>query len=80
MWTGYNGKLRVGVLPCALFASGHTFFVQHKYAELDLEPYVAHATFQYSGTPGKRHRFREEMLFDDPPEYYDHPQGFVVIE
>ncbi|GIL83523.1 hypothetical protein Vretimale_10343 [Volvox reticuliferus] len=80
LWLGYDGKLRVGVLPCALFASGHTFFVQHKYRELGLEPYVAHATFQYSGTPGKRHRFREEMLFDDPPEYYNHPRGFVAID
>ncbi|KXZ43660.1 hypothetical protein GPECTOR_83g272 [Gonium pectorale] len=80
LWKGYDGKLTVGVLPCALFASGHTFFVQRKYAELGQEPYVAHATFQYSGTPGKRHRFREALLFDDPPEYFDHPKGFVAID
>ncbi|GFR51919.1 hypothetical protein Agub_g14403 [Astrephomene gubernaculifera] len=80
LWKGYEGKLTVGVLPCALFASGHTFFVQRKYSELGLEPYVAHATFQYSGTPGKRHRFREAMLFDDPPEYYDDAKGFVTID
>ncbi|PNW80858.1 hypothetical protein CHLRE_07g332500v5 [Chlamydomonas reinhardtii] len=80
LWKGYDGKLTVGVLPCALFASGHTFFVQRKYAELGLEPYVAHATFQYSGTPGKRHRFREFMLFEDPPEYYNHENGFVTID
>lgn len=55
---GYNGKLTVGVLPSSLFCSGHTFFVQRKYEEYGLTPYVAHATFQYSGTPGKRHRFR----------------------
>lgn len=45
---------------------------QRKYEELGLQPYVAHATFQYSGTPGKRNRFREAMLFEDPPEYYNH--------
>lgn len=28
LWKGYMGELTVGVLPCALFASGHTFFVQ----------------------------------------------------
>ncbi|KAG2496814.1 hypothetical protein HYH03_005220 [Edaphochlamys debaryana] len=80
LWKGYEGKLTVGVLPSSIFASGHVFFVQKKYEEYGLEPYVAHATFQYSGTPGKRHRFREFMLFDDPPEYYDHPVGFVEID
>jgi hypothetical protein len=35
---------------------------------------------RYSGTPGKRNRFREFMLFDDPPEYYDHPKGFIYIK
>lgn len=60
--------------PCCLLPP------QRKYAELGLEPYVAHATFQYSGTPGKRHRFREFMLFEDPPEYYNHENGFVTIE
>ncbi|KAG1675655.1 hypothetical protein FOA52_002364 [Chlamydomonas sp. UWO 241] len=78
LFKGDQGKLTMGVLPVALFASGHTFFVQRKYQELGLEPYVAHATFQYSGTPGKRHRFREFMLFDDPPEYYNDPAGYVV--
>ncbi len=53
--------------------------VQHKYQEFGLQPYVAHATFQYSGTPGKRHRFREAMLFEDPPDYYDHSKGFITM-
>ena len=55
----------------------HTVFTQHKYEEYGLKPYVAHATFQYSGTPGKRNRFREALLWDDPPEYFDHPKGFI---
>uniref|UniRef100_A0A7R9V221 Nucleotide-diphospho-sugar transferase domain-containing protein n=1 Tax=Chlamydomonas euryale TaxID=1486919 RepID=A0A7R9V221_9CHLO len=80
LFKGDNGKLTMGVLPVSIFASGHTFFVQRKYQELGLQPYVAHATFQYSGTPGKRHRLREHMLFDDPPEYYDDPRGFVSME
>ena len=28
LWYGYNNKLIVGILPCALFASGQMFFVQ----------------------------------------------------
>ncbi|MEW5317003.1 MAG: hypothetical protein WDW38_008337 [Sanguina aurantia] len=137
LWRGYDQKLTFGVLPCALFASGHVFFVQvrrsphpeavvrcaaavragshasacgqhaclstwrlisalcehfdpppapppapsppqHKAEELGLQPYVAHATFQYSGTPGKRHRFREALLWEDPPEYFDHHKGFIT--
>ena len=61
MW---DGKLLMGILPCATFASGHTYFVQHLAARHKLEPYVVHATFQYSGTPGKRHRMREALLWD----------------
>lgn len=39
--------------------------------QLNLKPYAVHTTFQYAGTPGKRHRLREGMLFYDPPEYYN---------
>lgn len=35
-----------------------TCALQRKYQELGLAPYMVHATFQYSGTPGKRHRLR----------------------
>jgi hypothetical protein len=76
-----QGTLRVGILPVATFASGHTFFVQRLHEKLKLKPYVVHATFQFSGTDGKRHRMREAMLWDvDPPEYYDPPGGFLVFE
>ncbi|KAF5842793.1 hypothetical protein DUNSADRAFT_5165 [Dunaliella salina] len=37
------------------------------------------ACFQYSGTPGKRHRMREFMLWEDPPSYFDHPKGFINL-
>jgi len=79
LFKGYHGKLTVGILPVAQFASGHVFFVQRKHEEFGLQPYVAHATFQYSGTPGKRHRFREAMLFEDEPAYYDPPRGFIAL-
>jgi hypothetical protein len=44
---------------------------------LAAQPYAVHATFQFAGTPGKRHRLRESMLFEDPPDYFDHPVGFI---
>ena len=61
---GYDGKFLFGILPVATFCSGHTFFVQRMPEKLGLDPYVAHATYQYSGTPGKRHRFREALLWN----------------
>ena len=65
MWPprGYDGTLRMGVLPVALFASGHTFFVQRLHERLGLPVIAVHATFQFSGTPGKRHRLRERLLW-----------------
>lgn len=54
----------MGILPVATFCSGHTFFVQHMPDALGLEPYVVHATYQFSETPGKRHRMREALMWD----------------
>eukprot|EP00959_Pyramimonas_sp_CCMP1952_P255750 5342034-Pyramimonas_sp.AAC.1 len=42
-----------------------------------VDPYVVHATFQFAGTEGKRHRFREAKLWLDPPAYYA-PKGGVL--
>lgn len=75
---GYKGKLKVGILPVSIFASGHTYFVQRMFEKQKLEPYVVHATFQYSGTEGKRHRMREALLWQDAPEYYDPSGGLLT--
>lgn len=79
LFTGYDGKLKFGVLPISTFCSGHTYFIQRLPETLGLEPYVVHATFQYSGTVGKRNRFRERLLFNDPPEYFQHDTGFISV-
>ncbi|CAI7875461.1 unnamed protein product, partial [Closterium sp. NIES-54] len=73
----FDGSLKLGILPVALFCSGHTYFVQHLYRRVGGEPYAMHATFQFAGTNGKRHRFREAMAFIDPPQYYDPPGGVL---
>ncbi|GLC76877.1 hypothetical protein PLESTF_001850700 [Pleodorina starrii] len=80
LFLGYDGSLTLGILPVSLFCSGHTMFVQRLGYTLGLQPYAVHATFQFSGTPGKRHRMREFMMYSDPPEYYDHPTGFVSFD
>lgn len=66
---GYHGKLKFGILPVSTFCSGHTFFTQRMPAKLGLKPFVVHATFQFSGTPGKRFRFREAFLWNVRPPH-----------
>ncbi|KXZ45924.1 hypothetical protein GPECTOR_49g508 [Gonium pectorale] len=80
LFLGYDGTLTMGILPVSIFCSGHTMYVQRLGQRLGLQPYAVHGTFQFSGTPGKRHRMREFMLYDDPPEYYDHSVGFVSFD
>ncbi len=75
----YDGSLRMGILPVALFAGGHTFFAQRMAERAGREPYAVHATFQFSGTPGKRHRFRERMARPPLPRRTPQvPQGLLV--
>ena len=76
----YNETLRMGILPVSMFCSGHTYFVQNLPERLGVDPYVVHATFQYSGTKGKRNRFRERLLWEDPDEYFRHPVGYVSAQ
>ncbi|XP_061369986.1 arabinosyltransferase XEG113-like [Gastrolobium bilobum] len=76
----FDGNLKLGILPASIFCSGHTYFVQAMYQQLRLEPYAVHTTFQYGGTEGKRHRLREAMLFNDPPEYYNPSGGFLSFK
>jgi hypothetical protein len=65
---------QVGVLPVAFFCSGHVFFTQRMHETLGIQPYAVHATFQFSGTPGKRHRFRDAGLWLEDDSYF-HPPG-----
>ena len=60
---GHGGELLVGVLPVALFANGHTFFISNLGETLGLQPIAAHNNLHFSGTHGKRHRFRETGLW-----------------
>jgi len=79
VFSGYRGKLKIGILPVSTFASGHTYFVQRMFEKVKQEPYVIHATFQFSGTEGKRHRLREALVWSDPPEYYDPAGGLLTF-
>jgi len=67
----------VGVLPVAFFCSGHVYFTQQMHKTLGIEPYAVHATFQFSGTPGKRHRFRDAGLWWEDDQYFHPPGGWM---
>ncbi|KAF6261030.1 hypothetical protein COO60DRAFT_1503789, partial [Scenedesmus sp. NREL 46B-D3] len=43
-------------------------------------PYAVHATFQFSGTPGKKNRFREAGLWYEQFEYFRPKHGFLAYE
>ena len=77
LFKAYNETLRMGILPVSMFCSGHTYFVQDMPSHLGVDPYVIHATFQFGGTEGKRNRFRERLLWDDPDEYFRHSVGYI---
>lgn len=77
LFYAFDGHFKMGILPTSIFCSGHTYFVQGTARQLNLKPYAVHTTFQYAGTPGKRHRLREGMLFYDPPEYFNSTGGFL---
>lgn len=71
-------SIMAGVLPVALFASGHTFFVSRMAHLMHDHPYMVHTTFQYGGAQGKRHRLRESMMWEDSSEYYS--ADFLTFE
>jgi len=76
-----NGTVLMGVLPVDVFASGHTFFVQRMAERRGVAPTVVHATFQFSGTPGKRHRLRERRLWaPDDRTHYDPEGGLLALD
>ena len=74
----FGGHVVGGVLPLALFAGGHHHFVSAMAHRLGVQPYSVHTTFQYGGAPGKRHRLREGMLWEEADEGYYAPAGGVL--
>ena len=74
----WQGRVKLQALDILDFPNGHVFFVQRLPQQLGRVPYIGHATFQYGGTAGKRHRFREALVWlADEREYYA-PQGGLL--
>eukprot|EP01062_Namystynia_karyoxenos_P026232 TRINITY_DN20445_c0_g1_i3.p1 TRINITY_DN20445_c0_g1~~TRINITY_DN20445_c0_g1_i3.p1 ORF type:complete len:637 (+),score=132.90 TRINITY_DN20445_c0_g1_i3:73-1911(+) len=79
----WGGRILLGVLPAYVFLNGHTFFIQglHRHPRFAHQPPIAvHASFASFGAAGKRQRFREAMLWHDPPDYHSPPGGLLAIE
>ena len=63
------------------FCNGHVYHTQQLPQKLNHTPYMVHQTFQYGAVPGKRHRFREAMMWlADDDAWYDPPGGLLVYE
>jgi hypothetical protein len=59
MFTAFErSSLSVAVLPTMHFPNGHIFFTARLPQRQGITPFAVHCTYQYSGTPGKRSRFR----------------------
>ena len=71
LFWSYGREVVGGILPARLFCGGHHYFVSRLPQRSGISPWSIHTTFQYGGAAGKRHRLREAMVWEDPPEYYN---------
>uniref|UniRef100_A0A7S0IPU1 Nucleotide-diphospho-sugar transferase domain-containing protein n=1 Tax=Calcidiscus leptoporus TaxID=127549 RepID=A0A7S0IPU1_9EUKA len=79
LFYSYKKEVIGGVLPLTLFCGGHNYFVSQLPQRAGVRPYSIHTTFQYGAAAGKRHRLREAMVWEDPPEYYNPPSGLLTF-
>ena len=68
-----NDGLKIQALDILDFSNGQVFFVQKLHEKLNHKTIAVHATFQFGGSVGKRHRYREAMIWHDEEAYYDVP-------
>lgn len=68
----FDGRVRLGVLPVHLFASGHTFMVQRLHERLRVRPFAVHVTFVNCDSAGKRWRLREAGEWFGTPDGDEH--------
>jgi len=68
-----NKRVKVGLLPLALFANGHAFFVQRHDVRSRVAPLAVHATYTFdgAGAGAKQFRFRERGLWFEDQSFVD---------
>ena len=69
----FRRNLTMGVLPMLQFATSFTYFVHRRRREsLGARAYSLHAIFSHGKDALRKQTiFREEMLWHDPPSYYE---------
>ncbi|GIL87771.1 hypothetical protein Vretimale_13060 [Volvox reticuliferus] len=66
-------EIRLGALGVHMLLNGYSYFIPHLHERMNITPLGIHMTWVPLSKEGKFHRFRDGMLYDDPPEYYDAP-------
>jgi hypothetical protein len=77
----WGDRVKFAALDVLDFCNGHVYYTQQLPQKLNHTPYMIHQTFQFGAVPGKRHRFREAMLWlADDDEWYDPPGGLMTYD
>ncbi|GLC65037.1 hypothetical protein PLESTF_000239600 [Pleodorina starrii] len=66
-------EMRLAALGVHMLLNGYSYFIPHLHERMNITPLGIHMTWVPLSKEGKFHRFRDGMLYDDPPEYYDSP-------
>ncbi|GFR46128.1 hypothetical protein Agub_g7646 [Astrephomene gubernaculifera] len=66
-------EMRLGALGVHMLLNGYSYFIPKLHESMNITPLGIHMTWVPLSKEGKFHRFRDGMLYDDPPEYYDSP-------
>ena len=68
----WNGRIRLKTLPVEKYCNGQVMYSQNLPMRLKQPSVLVHNTFQFGGTAGKRHRFREFLFWEaDSDAYYE---------
>ncbi|KAG2487324.1 hypothetical protein HYH03_014041 [Edaphochlamys debaryana] len=65
--------MRMGSLGAHMLLNGYSYFIPKLHERWNVSSLAIHMTWVPLSKEGKFHRFRDGMLYDDPPEYYDTP-------
>ncbi|KAG2433971.1 hypothetical protein HYH02_012433 [Chlamydomonas schloesseri] len=66
-------EMRLGGLGVHMLLNGYSYFIPKLQLRMNVSSLGIHMTWVPLSKEGKFHRFRDGMLYDDPPEYYDAP-------
>ncbi|KXZ42178.1 hypothetical protein GPECTOR_190g297 [Gonium pectorale] len=66
-------EMRLGGLAVHMLLNGYSYFIPKLHTSMGVAPLGIHMTWVPLSKEGKFHRFRDGMLYDDPPTYYDAP-------